>query len=51
MRPCIRLPALWITDAVKEDAEALGYTVVDPASVMITHLTDYKNTCIRDPLS
>ncbi|MBZ0193114.1 putative flagellar export pore protein [Candidatus Kuenenia stuttgartiensis] len=42
--PAYGLPALWITDAVKEDAEALGYTVVDPASVMITHLTEIIKT-------
>lgn len=38
--PAYGLPALWISGAGKEDAEASGYTIVDPVSVMITHLTE-----------
>ncbi len=38
--PAYGLPALWVTSSVREDAEASGYTIVDPASVMITHLTE-----------
>ncbi|MER2000565.1 MAG: FHIPEP family type III secretion protein, partial [Lysinibacillus sp.] len=34
------LPAKWITEQVKEDAEMMGYTVVDPPSVVSTHLTE-----------
>ena len=38
--PAFGLPALWITRADRERAEALGYTVVDPPSVLSTHLTE-----------
>jgi flagellar biosynthesis protein FlhA len=38
--PAFGLPALWIPDAARAEAEALGYTVVDPESVMVTHLTE-----------
>ncbi|MEG0259000.1 MAG: flagellar biosynthesis protein FlhA [Lysinibacillus sp.] len=40
IEPSFGLPAKWITDQVKEDAEMLGYTVVDPPSVVSTHLTE-----------
>jgi flagellar biosynthesis protein FlhA len=38
--PAFGLPAVWIDAAHKERAETLGYTVVDPASVVATHLTE-----------
>jgi len=38
--PVYGLPALWITAAVKENAELNGYTVIDPESVLITHLSE-----------
>ena len=38
--PAFGLPAIWIDRALKERAEMLGYTVVDPASVLATHLTE-----------
>ena len=38
--PAYGLSALWITGAEKDEAEASGYTIVDPTSVMITHLTE-----------
>ena len=34
------LPALWIAEKEKERAELLGYTVVDPPTVIATHLTE-----------
>lgn len=37
--PAFHLPARWIDTANKEKAELKGYTVVDPASVLATHLT------------
>ncbi|MDN4607447.1 flagellar biosynthesis protein FlhA [Sporosarcina highlanderae] len=40
IEPSFGLPAKWITDDVKEDAEIQGYTVVDPPSVVSTHLTE-----------
>ncbi|MFM9327097.1 flagellar biosynthesis protein FlhA [Paenibacillus mesotrionivorans] len=40
MEPAFGLPALWIDDSTKERAEMSGYTVVDPPSVVATHLTE-----------
>jgi len=38
--PVYGLPALWVTAARKETAELKGYTVIDPESVFITHLSE-----------
>lgn len=38
--PAFGLPALWITEEMKERAELAGYTAVDPPSVISTHLTE-----------
>jgi flagellar biosynthesis protein FlhA len=38
--PAFGLPATWIPDATRPEAEALGYTVVDGESVLATHLTE-----------
>lgn len=38
--PAFGLPAKWINEDTKEDAEMFGYTVVDPPSVVSTHLTE-----------
>ena len=38
--PVYGLPALWITAANKEKAELNGYSVIDPESVFITHLSE-----------
>ena len=38
--PAFGLPALWIDENEKEKAEMAGYTVVDPPSVIATHLTE-----------
>ncbi len=38
--PAFGLPAVWISSAQKENAEVLGYTVVDTLSVLATHLTE-----------
>ncbi|MBM7571837.1 flagellar biosynthesis protein FlhA [Aquibacillus albus] len=38
--PAFGLPAKWISDDMKDEAELSGYTVVDPASVVSTHITE-----------
>jgi flagellar biosynthesis protein FlhA len=38
--PCFGLPALWVPDSKREQAQLMGYTVVDLASVITTHLTE-----------
>lgn len=38
--PSYHLPAIWITESQRERAESLGYTVVDPPSIIATHLME-----------
>ncbi|SDB88829.1 flagellar biosynthesis protein FlhA [Pelagirhabdus alkalitolerans] len=38
--PAFGLPAKWIREEAKDDAELSGYTVVDPPSVVSTHITE-----------
>lgn len=49
--PSFHLPALWITENQRERAESLGYTVVDPPSIIATHLTEVIRTHIDELLS
>ena len=38
--PAFGLPAMWINEAQRDRAEMLGYTVVDPPSIIATHMTE-----------
>ena len=49
--PSFHLPALWITEAQRERAESLGYTVVDPPSIIATHLTEIVRRHIAELLT
>lgn len=40
IEPAFGLPAKWINEQEREKAEILGYTVVDPPSIIATHLTE-----------
>lgn len=40
VEPAFNLPAIWISEDQRERAELLGYTVVDPTSVLATHITE-----------
>lgn len=40
MEPTFNLPAVWINKDQREEAEIKGLTVVDPTTVMVTHLTE-----------
>ncbi|MBN1603432.1 MAG: flagellar biosynthesis protein FlhA [Chitinispirillaceae bacterium] len=40
VEPAFGLPALWITESQKDDAEMSGYTVVELPAVLATHLTE-----------
>ncbi len=40
IEPSFGIPAKWITEDMKEQAEMSGYTVVDPPSVVSTHITE-----------
>ncbi len=49
--PSFHLPAIWITESQRERAESLGYTVVDPPSIIATHLTEVIRTHIAELLT
>jgi len=40
LEPAFGLPAVWISEGQRDRAEMLGYTVVDPPSIIATHLTE-----------
>ena len=46
--PAFNLPALWIPDSQREEAMLAGYTVVDPATVIATHLTEVFKRHLAD---
>lgn len=49
--PAFGLPAVWMDKSAKEDASFRGYTVVDPATVIVTHLTEIIKDNMPDLLS
>ena len=49
--PSFHLPAIWITESQRERAESLGYTVVDPPSIIATHLTEIIRSHIAELLT
>lgn len=49
--PSFHLPAIWITEGQRERAETLGYTVVDPPSIIATHLTEIIRSHIYELLT
>lgn len=49
--PSFHLPAIWITESQRERAESLGYTVVDPPSIIATHLTEVIRSHIAELLT
>jgi flagellar biosynthesis protein FlhA len=42
--PAFGLPAVWIEPALRDQAQVMGYTVVDPGTVVATHLSHLLNT-------
>ncbi len=51
VEPSFNLPATWITESQRERAESLGYTVVDPPSIIATHLTEIIRQHIAELLT
>jgi len=49
--PAFGLPALWVPEAHKMDAELAGYTVVDPTTVLITHLSEVVKSHANEVLT
>jgi flagellar biosynthesis protein FlhA len=51
VEPVFKLPATWVTDVERKNAEISGYTVVDAASVLVTHLSETVKRSCHDILS
>ncbi|HUD49584.1 MAG TPA: flagellar biosynthesis protein FlhA [Candidatus Baltobacteraceae bacterium] len=51
VEPVFKLPATWVTDVERKNAEISGYTVVDAASVLVTHLSETVKRNCADILS
>jgi flagellar biosynthesis protein FlhA len=49
--PAFGLPATWVSTALREEANFRGYTVVDPGTVLTTHLTEVLKTHMAELLS
>ena len=49
--PAFGLPATWIVDSLRDEATFRGYTIVDPATVLTTHLTEILKENMSDLLS
>jgi flagellar biosynthesis protein FlhA len=49
--PAFGLPATWIDESLREEATFRGYTIVDPATVVTTHLTEILKDNMADLLS
>lgn len=51
LEPAFGLPATWIDDGLREEATFRGYTIVDPATVITTQLTEILKDNMPDLLS
>ncbi|MBL4646732.1 MAG: flagellar biosynthesis protein FlhA, partial [Rhizobiales bacterium] len=51
VEPTFGIPATWVEASLHDDAEAMGLTVVDPATVLITHLTEVIKNNIAELFS
>ncbi|MCB9914218.1 MAG: flagellar biosynthesis protein FlhA [Planctomycetes bacterium] len=49
--PAFGLPAWWISESLRDEAELLGYTVIDPTSVLVTHLSETVRRDIAEVLT
>jgi flagellar biosynthesis protein FlhA len=49
--PAFGLPATWVSGALKEEATFRGFTVVDPGTVLTTHLTEVLKSHMAELLS
>ena len=49
--PAFGLPATWIDETLREEATFRGYTIVDPATVLTTHLTEILKDSMPELLS
>ncbi|HVS18826.1 MAG TPA: flagellar biosynthesis protein FlhA [Planctomycetota bacterium] len=49
--PAFGLPAVWIAESLRDEAEVQGYTVIDPVSVLVTHISEIIRQTIGEILS
>jgi len=49
--PAFGLPALWISETLREEAEMAGYTVVDPPAVLATHIAEFLKSNAAEIIS
>ena len=49
--PAFGLPARWIGEDQRDEAEVLGYTVIDPTSVLVTHLGEVLREALAEIVS
>ncbi len=49
--PTFGLPATWIEPAIRDEAELKGYSIIDPSTVISTHLTEVIKSNVADLLS
>jgi flagellar biosynthesis protein FlhA len=49
--PAFGLPAFWISEPMRDEAEVMGYTVIDATSVLVTHLSEVIRSSVGDILS
>ncbi len=51
MEPTFGLPATWIENALRDEAELKGYSIIDPSTVISTHITEVIKANVADLLS
>ncbi|MCL2056398.1 MAG: flagellar biosynthesis protein FlhA [Oscillospiraceae bacterium] len=51
VEPAYGIPSKWITEDLRETAEVYGYTVIDPLSVIITHMSEIVKRYIHEVLT
>ena len=51
IEPAYGIPAKWITEDMRETAEVYGYTVIDPLSVIVTHMSELIKQHVHELLS
>ncbi|HWA18631.1 MAG TPA: flagellar biosynthesis protein FlhA [Devosia sp.] len=51
IEPTFGLPATWIEPALRDEAELKGYSIIDPSTVISTHLTEVLKANVADLLS
>ncbi len=51
IEPAFGMPAVWIVEAERREAEKAGYVVIDPLTVMITHLSEMLKRHLGEMIS